>query len=95
MAGISYSQKDILPKQMTEYEKTIMDDYLSSFDEKGITTPPRITISELQPNGKKSKLSVITWTNQFNNIQKQIVDAAQEEAQSLFIVLTQTQSNPI
>ena len=79
LAGISYSQKDILPKQMTEYEKTIMDDYLSSFDEKGITTPPPYNNIRTAAEWEEVQALVITWTNQFNNIQKQIVDAAQEE----------------
>lgn len=29
-----------LPKGMTEQEKGMMDAYLQSFDERGITTPP-------------------------------------------------------
>ena len=79
LASISYAQKDILPKQMTEYEKTIMDDYLSSFDEKGITTPPPYNNIRTAAEWEEVQALVITWTNQFNNIQKQIVDAAQEE----------------
>ena len=79
LASISYSQKDILPKQMTDYEKTIMDDYLSSFDEKGITTPPPYNNIRTAAEWEEVQALVITWTNQFNNIQKQIVDAAQEE----------------
>ena len=64
---------------MTEYEKTIMDDYLSSFDEKGITTPPPYNNIRTAAEWEEVQALVITWTNQFNNIQKQIVDAAQEE----------------
>ena len=79
LAFFSYSQKDILPKQMTDYEKTIMDDYLSSFDEKGITTPPPYNNIRTAAEWEEVQALVITWTNQFNNIQKQIVDAAQEE----------------
>ena len=79
LTSISYSQKDILPKQMTDYEKTIMDDYLSSFDEKGITTPPPYNNIRTAAEWEEVQALVITWTNSFNNIQKQIVDAAQEE----------------
>ena len=64
---------------MTDYEKTIMDDYLSSFDEKGITTPPPYNSIRTAAEWEEVQALVITWTNQFNNIQKQIVAAAQEE----------------
>ena len=64
---------------MTEYEKTIMDSYLSSFDEKGITTPPPFTNIRTAAEWEEVQALVITWTGQYNTIHKQIVDAAQEE----------------
>ena len=70
-----FSQKNVLPKQMTDYEKTIMNDYLSSFDDKGITTPPPYANIRTAAEWEEVQALVITWTNQFNSIQKQIVDA--------------------
>ena len=64
---------------MTEYEKTIMDSYLSSFDEKGITTPPPFTNIRTAAEWEEVQALVITWTGQYNTIHKQIVDAAKEE----------------
>jgi agmatine/peptidylarginine deiminase len=74
-----FSQEDVLPKHMTDYEKTMMDSYLSSFDGKGISSPPPYDNIRTAAEWEEVQALVITWTNQFNSIQKQIVDAAQEE----------------
>lgn len=87
-----FSQKNVLPKQMTDYEKTIMDDYLSSFDDKGITTPPPYANIRTAAEWEEVQALVITWTNQFNSIQKQIVDAAQEECT---VIIHCTDSNSV
>ena len=72
-------QELILPKGMTEYEKTIMDDYLSSFEDRGITTPPPYSNIRNAAEWEEVQALVITWTGSFNDIQSQIVDAAQDE----------------
>ncbi len=68
-----------LPKGMTEYEKLIMDDYLQSFQDKGITTPPPFSNIRTAAEWEEVQALVITWTGQYNSIHSQIVDAAQEE----------------
>ena len=74
-----FSQEDVLPKHMTDNEKTMMDAYLSSFDGKGISSPPPYDNIRTAAEWEEVQALVITWTNQFNSIQRQIVDAAQEE----------------
>ena len=75
------SQKDLdfLPKYMTPYEKTMMEAYLSSFEGKGISTPPPYDNIRTAAEWEEVQALVITWTNQYNSIQRKIVDAAQEE----------------
>jgi agmatine/peptidylarginine deiminase len=68
-----------LPKGMTAHEKTIMEDYLQSFDDKGITSPPPFTNIRTAAEWEEVQALVITWTGQYNSIQSQIVDASQEE----------------
>lgn len=69
----------VLPKGMTEYEKTIMEDYLQSFNDRGITTPPPYSDIRCMAEWEEVQALVITWTGSFNTIQSQIVDAAQDE----------------
>ena len=73
------AQETDLPKWMTEHEKTIMEDYLQSFNERGITTPPPFSNIRNMAQWEEVQALVITWTGSFNTIQSQIVDAAQEE----------------
>ena len=76
-----YSQKDLdfLPKYMTPSEKTMMEAYLTSFEGKGISTPPPYDNIRTAAEWEEVQALVITWTNQYNSIQRKIVDAAQEE----------------
>ena len=69
----------MLPKYLTDDEKTLMDAYLSSFDSKGISTPPPFDNIRTAAEWEEVQALVITWTNQYNSIQRKIVDAAQEE----------------
>jgi len=69
----------VLPKYLTDDEKTLMDAYLSSFDSKGISTPPPFDNIRTAAEWEEVQALVITWTNQYNSIQRKIVDAAQEE----------------
>ena len=64
---------------MTPYEKTMMEAYLSSFEGKGISTPPPYDNIRTAAEWEEVQALVITWTNQYNSIQRKIVDAAQEE----------------
>ncbi len=79
ISHITIAQKEVLPKQMTEHEKTLMESYLASFDDKDITTPPPFSNIRTAAEWEEVQALVITWTNSFNTIHKQIVDAAQEE----------------
>ena len=74
-----FSQEDVLPKHMTDDEKIMMDAYLSPFDGKGISSPPPYDNIRTAAEWEEVQALVITWTNQFNSIHRQIVDAAQEE----------------
>ena len=75
----SVAQELVLPKGMTDYEKTIMEDYLQSFNDRGVTTPPPYSNIRNMAEWEEVQALVITWTGQYNTIQSKIVDAAQEE----------------
>ncbi len=81
-----------LPKGMTEQEKGMMDAYLQSFDERGITTPPPFTSLRTAAEWEEVQALVITWTGSYNTIQRQIVDAAQEEC---LVIIMCTDSNTV
>jgi len=91
ITGYSQQQEN-LPKYMTESEKGMMDAYLSSFDERGITTPPPFTSLRTAAEWEEVQALVITWTDQYNTIQRQIVDAAQEECE---VIIMCTDSNDV
>ncbi|MBD3636547.1 MAG: agmatine deiminase family protein [Crocinitomicaceae bacterium] len=86
------AQQVQLPKGMTEYEKTIMEDYLQTFNDRGITTPPPYTNIRNMAEWEESEALVITWTGGFNSIQAQIVDAAQDEC---IVIIHCTDSNNV
>lgn len=88
----TFAQQFDLPKGMTEQEKLIMDDYLSTFNDKGITTPPPFTNIRNMGEWEEVEALVITWTNSFNTIQSEIVDAAQEEC---IVIIHCTDSNQV
>lgn len=75
---------DVLPRYLTEGEKRMMDTYYSTyqFGAKGIETKPTGNI-RCAAEWEEVQTLVITWTNDYNNIQSQIVDAAQEECRVL------------
>lgn len=85
-------QSDYLPRYMTEQEKTMMDSYLEGFDDRGITTPPPFTSLRTAAEWEEVQALVITWTGQYNTIQRQIVDAAQEEC---LVIIMCTDSNTV
>ncbi|MDX2360651.1 MAG: agmatine deiminase family protein [Crocinitomicaceae bacterium] len=75
---------DVLPNFMTEDEERIMGDYYNyyQFGSRGIETPPPGNI-RCAAEWEEVQTLVITWTGQYNTIQSQIVDAAQEECRVL------------
>lgn len=68
-----------LPKGMTENEKLIMEDYLQSFNDRGITSPPPFSNIRTAAEWEEVQALVVTWTGSYNTIHSKIVDAAQEE----------------
>jgi agmatine deiminase len=68
-----------LPKGMTDHEKLIMEDYLQSFNDRGITTPPPFSNIRTAAEWEEVQALVITWKGGVPGIHSQIVDAAQEE----------------
>lgn len=85
-------QENFLPRYMTDEEKRMMDGYLNSFDERGISTPPPFTSLRTAAEWEEVQALVITWTGQFDGIQKQIVDASQEECE---VIIMCTDSNDV
>lgn len=77
-------QEEVLPKNLSENERKSMNSYYSSyqFGTKGIETPPGGSI-RCAAEWEEVQTLVITWTGQYNLIQSQIVDAAQEECRVL------------
>lgn len=56
-----------------------MEAYLQSFDDRGISTPPPFSSLRTAAEWEEVQALVVTWTGQYNTIQRKIVDAAQEE----------------
>lgn len=72
-------ETDYLPKWLTDEETELMEPYLHSFENKGITTPPPFGNLRTSAEWEEVQALVITWTGQYNSIQSQIVDASQDE----------------
>ncbi len=91
-ATVGYAQQselqsqnnDALPRYLTESEKHMMGAYYAAypFGQRGIETPPGGNV-RCAAEWEEVQTLVITWTNQYNTIQSQIVDAAQEECRVL------------
>jgi agmatine deiminase len=81
-----------LPRYMTEAEKGMMESYLQSFEDRGISTPPPFSSLRTAAEWEEVQALVITWTGQYNTIQRQIVDAAQEEC---LVIIMCTDSNAV
>lgn len=88
------NQSQILPKGMTDHEKHIMEEYLQSFTARGITTPPPYSSIRTAAEWEEVQALVITWTDNSSHrpIQKEIVDAAQEEC---LVIIHCTDSNAV
>ncbi len=85
-------ENENLPRWMTDEETHLMDSYLQSFDDRGITTPPPFTNLRTAAEWEEVQALVITWTGQYNSIQSQIVDASQEEC---LVIIHCTDSNDV
>lgn len=92
ISGISLAQ-EVLPKGLTELERKQLQDYYSDYqvDTRAITTPP-VSPVRTMAEWEEVQALVITWTGQFDNIQSQIVDAAQEECE---VLIACTDSNQV
>ena len=87
-------ENDALPKYLTEDEKLIMSEYYQNYQSginRGIETPPGGSI-RCAAEWEEVQTLVITWTGQYNSIQSQIVDAAQEECR---VLIACTDSNSV
>ena len=83
-----------LPRYLTEAEKLILKDYYSNYNlggKSGIEAPPGGSI-RIAAEWEEVQTLVLTWTGQYNNIQAQIVDAAQEECR---VLIACTDSNTV
>lgn len=90
---ISSPEDEVLPRSLTAAERRIMGEYYSNYGsgEKGIEVPPGGSI-RCAAEWEEVQTLVITWTNQYNTIQSQIVDAAQEEC---IVLIACTDSNAV
>ena len=78
-----YVEPGSLPIELTDMERVNMREYFSSrFSDRGTETPPGGNIRH-SAQWEEIQSFLITWTGQFNSIQTQIVDAAQEECRVL------------
>jgi agmatine/peptidylarginine deiminase len=84
---------EVLPRSLTPAERRIMGEYYANygFGEKGISVPPGGNI-RCAAEWEEIQTLVITWTGQYNTIQSQIVDAAQEECR---VLIACTDSNTV
>ncbi len=76
--------QEVLPKGLTDLEKANLRSYFANqgHNRAGITTPPTGNLRTMA-EWEEIQALLITWTGQFDNIQSQIVDAAQEECEVL------------
>lgn len=83
---ITMSQEPILPKWMTAEEYALMPEYLQSFQNRSITTPP--PGSEIRTPGEweESQAVILSWTS-FPSIQRQLVQHIQQECEVWIVTL--------
>ena len=84
IAGLSVSAQaqQALPKGLSAQEEKIVEDYFKNYTStnRGITTAPTGDLRTMA-EWEEIQALFITWTGQFDDIQSQIVDAAQEECE--------------
>ncbi len=82
----SIAQNNVVPRGMAPGEEKLMESYLANRNlNKGITTPPSFSNIRAAAEWEEVQALVITWTGQFNSIQSQIVDAAQDECEVIIM----------
>jgi agmatine deiminase len=87
-----FVQSGSLPIGLTDAEQANLRDYFSAKNvPRGIESPPGGNIRH-SAQWEEIQSFLITWTGQFNSIQTQIVDAAQEECR---VVIACTDSNNV
>ena len=91
--GQKENPNTLLPRGLSDAESGYMESYFSNyqFGQRGIETPPGGNL-RCAAEWEEVQTVVITWTGQFNSIQSQIVDAAQEECR---VLITCTDSNSV
>lgn len=89
----SFAQvEENLPRNMTEHEKLLMESYLQSFNDRGISTPPPFTNLRTAAEWEEVQALVVTWTGSYNTIHRQIIAAAQLECE---VIIMCTDSNAV
>lgn len=97
LSTLVYAQKEntdiSLPRGLEDSEVGLMQEYYGTyqFGNRGIENPPGGNI-RCAAEWEEVQTVVITWTGQFNSIQSQIVDAAQEECR---VLIACTDSNSV
>jgi len=81
----SFSQKNILPKWLTEAEKAEMDSYVHQTN-RGITTPPQGSEIRTPGQWEENQAVVLTWAG-FPSIQRQLVQHIQQECEVWIVTL--------
>lgn len=91
--GQKETTNTVLPRGLSDAEQNLMGPYFSNyqFGQRGIESPPGGNI-RCAAEWEEVQTLVITWTGQFNSIQSQIVDAAQEECR---VLIACTDSNSV
>lgn len=77
---------------MTDNEKLLMEAYLQSFNDRGISTPPAFTNLRTAAEWEEVQALVVTWTGSYNTIHRKIIDAAQLECE---VIIMCTDSNVV
>ncbi|MFZ9028467.1 MAG: agmatine deiminase family protein [Crocinitomicaceae bacterium] len=91
--GQKETQNTVLPRGLSDAEQGLVDSYYNNyqFGQRGIEVAPGGNI-RCAAEWEEVQTLVITWTGQFNSIQSQIVDAAQEECR---VLIACTDSNSV
>ncbi|MCB0396625.1 MAG: agmatine deiminase family protein [Flavobacteriales bacterium] len=80
-----------LPKGMTPEEEGMMEEYLSTRSTESMqTVAPPFNSLRTAAEWEEVQSLVITWTGDYNDIQSQIVDAAQDECEVIIICSNQS-----
>ena len=81
-SSIVAQETEVLPIGLTNQEKSLIVDF--SFNATRVSPPPSEEV-RTSAQWEEVEYLVIRWTNQFSNIQRQIVEAAIQECQVLIV----------